>query len=576
MAVTLTAAMAALVVALLALTSTPVCVLAAQPTWEPTWDMPKSTIFMPCNDSGFLDPVISAKWGVVDFDWSNGKRMWTQQHPMDCEERLVAQAELVKSVNEDARVWVYRNLVKALPWYTSVREKILDPAYSGFFLKFQKGGSLPNGTWHVPNCAKSLVGNPDKCTDYYHDTEQTPSNGKKSQQWPAVSPDGWLVYDPYNGVGGHLQHCDMGNHSTSCQVWALGNNFSTWQECSKAADVAMASNPLIHLFTWWMNPGSETHGACWLSQHLYEGTGGGEQGHIMGYKGPKSGQPKFKDARSYNTCEGDCDCGEGLPCGEYLWDHRNGSMLRDFLVNEFVLNPSTGLGNKAVSGFYFDDGWTDTPSKVPSWAPPSYKQCNMWSTGGATEENYYCVKDMGLTNADTTTMVLEYQTTMASVKDAVIKNGGFVWQQLKSRQASLDINDPRPPSKCKAYMRSQCKQGAMDNQTLLFEFTRKAFHDSFPLPHVVEDVAQFLLVRQEYAYMGYSWMGCIQPNGFVQGNATGWEGYPRPKEIDVDYGTPLDKVCKETGDGTGVFTRKWTKVTAAMDCNSYTGTLAMH
>jgi hypothetical protein len=39
----------------------------------------------------------------------------------------------------------------------------------------------------------------------------------------------------------------------------------------------------------------------------------------------------------------------------------------------------------------------------------------------------------------------------------------------------------------------------------LFEFTRKRFHDSFPLPYVVEDVAQFLLVRQEYAYIGYSW-----------------------------------------------------------------------
>ena len=32
------------------------------------------------------------------------------------------------------------------------------------------------------------------------------------------------------------------------------------------------------------------------------------------------------------------------------------------------------------------------------------------------------------------------------------------------------------------YLRSQCKPGAMDNKTLMFEFTRKTFHDSFPLP----------------------------------------------------------------------------------------------
>ena len=41
---------------------------------------------------------------------------------------------------------------------------------------------------------------------------------------------------------------------------------------------------------------------------------------------------------------------------------------------------------------YFDDGWTDTPSKVPTWAPPTYRQCNMWKTGGATEEDYFCVE----------------------------------------------------------------------------------------------------------------------------------------------------------------------------------------
>lgn len=53
-----------------------------QPSWPATWDMAKSTIMMPCNDSGFLSPTISAQWGVVDFDWSNGKGAWTKQHPM--------------------------------------------------------------------------------------------------------------------------------------------------------------------------------------------------------------------------------------------------------------------------------------------------------------------------------------------------------------------------------------------------------------------------------------------------------------------------------------------------------------
>jgi hypothetical protein len=70
-------------------------------------------------------------------------------------------------------------------------------------------------------------------------------------------------------------------------------------------------------------------------------------------------------------------------------------------------------------------------------------------------------------------------------------------------------------------------------------------------------------------------------------------------------GEPVDKTCAETGHGTGVFTRKWTKATATMvrqrnqswhaalcrsvlrrrqdltnvcppqDCNSYKGTIKM-
>ena len=36
---------------------------------------------------------------------------------------------------------MYRNLVKALPWFSSVREKLLDPAYAGFFLRFSGKGN---------------------------------------------------------------------------------------------------------------------------------------------------------------------------------------------------------------------------------------------------------------------------------------------------------------------------------------------------------------------------------------------------------------------------------------------------
>lgn len=74
--------------------------------------------------------------------WSNAKKQWAVQRPMDCEERLITQAAATKSVNSATNVFVYRNLVKALPWFSTVREKLQDPAYSGFFLKFKPGACV--------------------------------------------------------------------------------------------------------------------------------------------------------------------------------------------------------------------------------------------------------------------------------------------------------------------------------------------------------------------------------------------------------------------------------------------------
>ena len=59
-------------------------------------------------------------------------------------------------------MFVYRNLVKALPWFTSVREKIMDPAYSGWFLQFSG-----EGNYHVPQCDDNY--SPPRCSNFYHD-----------------------------------------------------------------------------------------------------------------------------------------------------------------------------------------------------------------------------------------------------------------------------------------------------------------------------------------------------------------------------------------------------------------------
>jgi hypothetical protein len=176
------------------------------PNWKPTWDMASSTIIMPCNYSGYTtDPVVS-KFGIVDYDWSNARHDWVNSAPMDCQERLRKQAEMTKagaSKNSSIKVFIYRNLVKALPWYSSVREKILDPAYAGWFLKFKEGGApgLPANTWHVPNC--NIEKGEKKCSEFYHDQMQTPRVPNPSD--PSRSKIGdWFMYNNTNdccGIG---------------------------------------------------------------------------------------------------------------------------------------------------------------------------------------------------------------------------------------------------------------------------------------------------------------------------------------------------------------------------------------
>jgi hypothetical protein len=44
-------------------------VLAQVPARPPTYVMNRSTIIMPCNNSGFTSPESTKSWSVVDFDW---------------------------------------------------------------------------------------------------------------------------------------------------------------------------------------------------------------------------------------------------------------------------------------------------------------------------------------------------------------------------------------------------------------------------------------------------------------------------------------------------------------------------
>ena len=140
-----------------------------------------------------------------------------------------------------------RNLAKAEAMQASVRAKLQDPLFAGFFLPFAKAPPFKNGSYHVTKCGADK--NRTICSDLYHDLVDTPLPGAVR-----VSPD-----RAYRKPGG-----------------------------------------------------------------MY-----------------------------YAMCDGDCDCG-AVPCAEFVYDHRNGSMLTKWLIDEYVGGPF-GTGSPHVDGVFLDE-----------------------------------------------------------------------------------------------------------------------------------------------------------------------------------------------------------------------------
>lgn len=201
------------------------------PTMKPTWQMNLSTIVMPCNNSGFTDPSRTAGFGIVDFDWSNSKAQWAKAKPMNDEELLMKQVQMTTEATPYTTVWVYRNVVYAYPWYTSVREILEDPAYEAWFLKFK-----PEGPWFSPKC--DLNYDPPRCSDYYHSQEQTPDYPHGDGDCAAPGCD----CGPHTPCGFYLW-----NHSSDVVV--KGQTFQDWFLDSYMFN-EVGSSPLVSGFFW--------------------------------------------------------------------------------------------------------------------------------------------------------------------------------------------------------------------------------------------------------------------------------------------------------------------------------------
>lgn len=81
---------------------------------------------------------------------------------MDNDERQLVQVKMIKddpATPDYTKVWIYRNMVYAYPWFTSVRKILDDPKYAPWFMMFD---SARRGNYTSPDCDKNC-----KCGHLY-------------------------------------------------------------------------------------------------------------------------------------------------------------------------------------------------------------------------------------------------------------------------------------------------------------------------------------------------------------------------------------------------------------------------
>ena len=489
-----------------------VVAVAAQgtlPSWPITYQLNLSTIVQPCNYSGYFNPAALSRFAVVDFDWSNAKQLWANDQPMRCEERLIDQVAMTKAANPAARVFVYRNLVKALPWYTSVREKISDPAYSGWFLKF--GAPTVNGTsYHVPTCDDSY--SPPLCSGLYHDRDQTPGHPK--------------------GDGDCALPCDCGGVPCGEYLWDHRN--------SSLRDF------LVNEFILGPNGLGNANVSGFYLDDVRWGQEGGRDpaGHgVRALPSASRGAPPPARARPPRRLP--------LRAAPQGWANTSQAVL-PWEPQPLGFCDHVRYGGGAPPCARARNGVRRQHHRRPLPLSPR-PHSSQSAIGGATEEDYYCTADMGLTQADTTAITDGWRETMAAVQAAILQKGAFAWAYF--RQETLP--GPGNAAACAAWFRST--GATLKDYAFVLQWTNATQR---PLPAVAQDVAAFLVLRGPFAWIGSGWIGCI-------------EDYPFPPELDRDYGQPLTPYFNETAPASGVFVRAWTKATATFSCPTWTGSVVM-
>jgi hypothetical protein len=233
-----------------------------------------------------------------------------------------------------------------------------------------------------------------------------------------------------------------------------------------------------------------------------------------------------------------CDCGKS-PCGFYLWNHSSttvvkGQKFQDWFIHDYMLNK---VGQSPlVSGFFWDDFWP-----APGGGFPDARSGQVANDTGLTHN----LAGWGqITDA--------YHTNMDALREKTLSAGKFAWQLLWTGCNALHVSEcpdtavggtvPRAIVKkeqCASDLRTLCNvTAAPQTRAMMYALTtggggQRPGKDPSILPELAQDLANFLLIRGPFAWIGHGWKGCSKE-------------YPFPPEFQKDYGEPVGGEVRKT------------------------------
>lgn len=161
---------------------------------------------------------------------------------------------------------------------------------------------------------------------------------------------------------------------------------------------------------------------------------------------------------------------------------------------------------------------------------------------------------------------------MGAAQRYMIQHGAYTWSLIAGQANANAMPTMTSNTTALEMLKGACSSDSgYQKEPHLFGLRVK---DNKP-SQLIQDVAFFLLARGDYAWLGWGQWGMTWPFNPEPAHGTVPplpHGYPRPAELDVDYGSPLG-LCSETSHG--IFSREFTHASVQLNTLTFEATITM-